>query len=346
MFGDASKKRPGTTEPMKSLKIVVSVVILAVLGWRMDWPAVAGAFAQLDFRLWLAALAVYALAQLLSSIRWQMLSRPLGFDRPLSHFLGWYYIGMFFNLMLPTSVGGDVIRACYLDSGKGRRLTALVSVFSERCSGLVVLLSLACAAVLVVPLPLPVWVPVSVWGTMAAIIVGTAGLIGYLQVAPEKQRGQPGRLDVVRSSLAALRCSLLRQPGLLITTTLLSLGVQTANVIIVWLVGLAIAAPVPASYWWIVVPMVALMQVVLPSLNGHGVREGGLILFLAEVGVAESTALTLGFLWFAVMATSSLFGGLVYLFGRFPRPEVGAEHDQPVRDCADQGRARKPAAAA
>src|SRR5262249_3524405 len=155
-----------------------------------------------------------------------------------------------------------------------------------------------------------------------------------------------------------LQSAMRDQPSLVFTTTLLSVGVQAANVVLVWLVGKAIAAPVPPAYYWIVVPMVSLLQVVLPSLNGHGVREGGLILFLAPVGVPAGTALTLSFLWFAVMATASLCGGAVYLFGRFPRLGVSADHDQDrdnepddkhaksVGDYSDQGRVREPAAAA
>lgn len=336
---------------MKKLKIAVSLALLGWLAWRTDWHQVRDTFAQLRLNLWLAALGVYGVAQLCSSFRWQLLSRPLGFQQPWSHFLGYYFIGMFFNLMLPTSVGGDVVRACYLDERSGRKLAAFVSVFVDRCSGLLVLLSLACAAVLFCPLALPPWVAWSVWAALGSFVAGSVALWAYciLQSAgsriQEPESAAPAHLEVLKSAISNLHSAIFRQPSLLISTTLLSVGVQAANVVLVWLVGLAIGVPVPPSYWWIVVPMVSLMQVVLPSLNGHGVREGGLILFLAEVGVGQSTAVTLGFLWFSVMATAALGGGPVYLFGRFARPEVQAD-DESLSDYSDQGRARQPAAAA
>jgi uncharacterized membrane protein YbhN (UPF0104 family) len=336
---------------MKKFKIVVSVALLAWLAWRTDWHQVRETFGQLRLSLWLAALGVYGIAQLCSSLRWQLLARPLGFEQPLGHFLGYYFIGMFFNLMLPTSVGGDVVRACYLDEGSGRKLAAFVSVFVDRCSGLLVLLALAAGAVLFCPLALPAWVAWSVWLTLAVLLAAGGGVWWYC-LTQNREGGAdiagstvPGRFQVLQSAIRSLQAALHSNPGLLLTTTLLSVGVQAANVVLVWLVGLAIAAPVPASYWWIVVPMVSLMQVVLPSLNGHGVREGGLILFLNEVGVSPSMALSLGFLWFSVSATAALAGGLVYLFGRFGRPEVQAD-DEPVGDYSDQGRASEPAAAA
>ncbi|MBL8794980.1 MAG: flippase-like domain-containing protein [Planctomycetia bacterium] len=334
---------------MKRLKILVSVGLLGVLAWRTDWTQVAHAFAHLRLELWAAAVGAYLAAQLCSVVRWQQLSRPLGFHQPLRVFLGYYCIGMFFNLLLPTSVGGDVVRAWYLDDGSGRRLPAFVSVFVERCSGLLVLLLLACAAVLFSPQSLPAWVAWSVWTTAGLLLLG--GLVVWFRcgapdsVEAEDGTSSPGKLAVLRSAISTLRTALVEQPGLLVTTTLLSVGVQAANVVLVWLVGLAIGAPVPASYYWVAVPMVSLLMVVLPSLNGHGVREGGLVLFLAEVGVPAGTALTLAFLWFSVMAAVSLAGGLVYLFGRFPRPEVRADHES-LSHHSYQGRARQPATAA
>src|SRR5262245_59913611 len=161
---------------MKILKIAVSLLLFAWLAWRTDWHQVRETFSQLRLSLWLAALGVYGIAQMCSRVRWQLLSRPLGFEQPWSHFLGYYFIGMFFNLMLPTSVGGDVVRACYLDEGSGRKLAAFVSVFVERCSGLLVLLSLACAAVLFCPLTLPAWVPLSVWGALGSLAIGAVAL--------------------------------------------------------------------------------------------------------------------------------------------------------------------------
>ena len=70
-----------------------------------------------------------------------------------------------------------------------------------------------------------------------------------------------------------------------------------------------------------------------------------MVLFLAPLGVAEGTALSLAFLWFAVFSAVSLLGGGLYLFGRFPRPQVETEHDIVACD-PDQGRARQLEAAA
>src|SRR5439155_7415572 len=107
--------------------------------------------------------------------------------------------------------------------------------------------------------------------------------------------------DRISHPRAALR--LFCQPRILMPTLLLSLCVQAANVLIVWLIGQAIHVPVPSAYYWVMVPMVTLLTLLPISINGMGVREEATALFLTPLGIAESAAVTLSVLWFAVSAS-------------------------------------------
>jgi uncharacterized membrane protein YbhN (UPF0104 family) len=370
----------------KKVRLACSVLLLALLAWRTNWHQVAESFAHLNWGLWLLAVLVYVGCQTVSSVRWQALARPLGFDQPLRRFVAFYYIGMFFNLVLPTSVGGDVVRAWYLadaprshkrpacgpgdglTSGPlvatGSRLDAFLSVFVERLSGLLVLLAIACTAAALCPLSLPVWVPWTVWGLTAVGLVSLPVLIGLARLpCPwQRLRGPHARLVRFSEQLLAAARLYLRHPRLVIGTTLLSGLVQAGNVILVYLIGLALGAPVPASYYWIVAPLVALLTLLPISLNGMGIREGAMVVLLRPVGVGSGTAVSLAFLWFAAGTVVSLGGVGFYLLGGYPRPaaEAGPSADAatpedpckeqrthgPVRGDSDQGRMRQPPAAA
>ena len=72
------------------------------------------------------------------------------------------------------------------------------------------------------------------------------------------------------------------------------------------MLGTGLHAPIPTAYYWIFVPMVSLLTLLPVSVNGMGVREGGVVLFLAPLGVPQATALTLAFLWFLVYAAGGL----------------------------------------
>ncbi len=114
-----------------------------------------------------------------------------------------------------------------------------------------------------------------------------------------------------------LLCELTRAPKTLIEATFLSILVQTCGVLILWLLGTGLGLDVPLAYYCVLVPMVSLLMLLPISLNGMGVREGGTVLLLLPLGVAESAALTLAFLWFITGVAVSLLGGVVYLGGAF-----------------------------
>src|SRR5215831_5784715 len=150
--GGERTARPGTGGAMKkNARLFGSAALLAMLAWRVDLALVARTLAGVRWSCWLAAVLCYAVAQGLSSVRWQALALPLGFRWPLREYISLYFIGTFFNLLLPTSVGGDVARAWYLDAGTGKRWPAFLSVLADRLVGLFVLLVLAFVTALVVP---------------------------------------------------------------------------------------------------------------------------------------------------------------------------------------------------
>jgi len=332
----------------KYLRLIVSSALLAWLASRTDWTHVGLAFRHLRLELWFTAVGLFLLAQVASALRWRLLARPLGFHGPLRDFINFYFVGMFFNLLLPTSVGGDVVRAWYLDGGSGRRLAAFLSVFVDRFSGLLVLMGLACVADLLCPIALPFWVGASVWATAACAVVGLVSLpmaLRCLEGGAQEPTLGASRLRALTRSFSNAHTLLIGRPRLLLAATFLSLLVQGINVVLLWLVGRAIGAPVPASYYGIVAPMVTLLTLLPVSLNGMGVREGGMVLFLAPLGIPSSTALSLALLWFSVFVAASLFGAGIYLFGNLSRPGEQA-HDPSIGRDSDQGRTRQPKAAA
>jgi hypothetical protein len=132
----------------------------------------------------------------------------------------------------------------------------------------------------------------------------------------------------------------LRQPGLLLSSMVFSVGVQAGVVVVVWLAGRSMDAHVPGAYYWIVVPMVSLLTMMPVSVNGVGLREWGMVLFLTPLGVTEGAAMSLSFLWFSVVTASSLLGGLVYVAGCFPRPQGQGRHATVSRH-PGQGRVRQ-----
>lgn len=342
----------------KRLRLAVSLLLLGVLAWRMDWGQVRAGFASLRLDLWLLAVAVYAATQAVSAARWQLLARPLGFHEPFRRYLRYYYVGMFFNLVLPTSVGGDVVRGWCLDGKSGRRAGAFISVIADRVSGVVVLLLLALVALPFRPPELPAWLTWTVGGMAGGTLLALAILFFFGRMAGTRHSAFSSQHPVLgtvsrwsfrsrnlQSAIHDLQSAIFPSPRVFVLSTALSVVVQLANVLVVWLIGQALHLAVPDSYYLILVPTVTLLTLLPISLNGMGVREGATALMLTPLGVEAGTAVTLAFLWFAVFLLPSIGGALPYLWGNVPRFEEKPD-DQSFGGDPDQGRTGQPRPAA
>jgi uncharacterized membrane protein YbhN (UPF0104 family) len=350
------------------LRTVGCLALVAVIAWRLDWHRFRDAFARLDPLPWSFAVGLYVAAQVVSGERWRLLARPLGFGGSTVRYVAYYFVGMFFNLALPSSVGGDVARSLYLAGQEGRakgprRLEAFLTVLAERLSGVLMLAALACAAAPFCPVPLPdrVWVGVAVVG--AGALVGV-GLFLLLPIADSLVNPQSAIRNAqsagcgLRARLTAVAVVYRRRPWLLAGTALLSLAVQALNVAVVAACGAALGLSVPPLYYAVIVPLVTLLTLLPVSINGMGLRELGYTLFLVPLGVEPAEAVGLGLLAFAATALPALGGAFVMTFGlqkrdaalfrgeQELRPLFEVADDEPVGGDPDQGRARQPPTAA
>ena len=108
------------------------------------------------------------------------------------------------------------------------------------------------------------------------------------------------------------------RPSLIMRAVGWSLLVQAGGSLVVALIARALGVALPLSVWFAVVPLVALTMVVPVSINGVGVREGGLAFLLKPVGVSTDAAVAIGLLWFLATIVTGLIGGLLFLLDRRP----------------------------
>jgi uncharacterized membrane protein YbhN (UPF0104 family) len=305
----------------KFIRIGVSVLLLSWIAYRTDWGEVGGKFASLRIEMWFAAVGVYALSQLACARRWQLFARELQFEHSLPQYCAYYLIGLFFSLLLPTSVGGDVMRVWYLNGDSGRKWAAIATVFLERLNGLLILIAVACLGVVISPVALPWWMSASVWSIAGAALLALAA-------TPLLQQWQ--RLPVARREQLKLFQELMRSPKVFVESTSLSILVQIAGVLILWCLGEALGMNVPIAYYCVLGPLVSLLMLLPISVNGMGVREGATVMLLASVGVDAASALSLAFLWFLVGVAVSALGCVVYLCGTGVKVEPrGSEYLTP-----------------
>jgi len=310
------------------LRAAATLALMAVVLRGIEWPKLLLLLEQCDWRWWFVGFVVSILVQMLAAVRWAALARPIGFPYPVTTFVWRFFEGTFFNLCLPSSIGGDVVKAYRLADSTPGRLLAGCTVVADRLTGLAALGVLAGTAMIAREWSLDV----------ASIVAVAAGLLGIALLAFWLGVGSIDRLLTLIPERHAARHFLSQllpyamRPSLMIRAVGWSLLVQVGGSLAVAFVARGLGVVQPLSVWFAVVPLVALAMVVPLSINGVGVREGGLVLLLGPVGVSKDAAVAIGLLWFLATILTGLIGGVLFLLEPKSAPPVaaGIEPTQPA----------------
>jgi glycosyltransferase 2 family protein len=287
------------------VRILVSIGIVVYILVDVDTGDLVRRLAEIRIGLVAGALALYLVGQGLSAWKWHLLGRSVGFSQPLGEYVRFYFIGMFFNLFGPSTIGGDVVRALYLGGGR-RPALAVNSVLFDRVSGLATLMALGAVALAAFPgYDFP-------WPLTASIVGGGALLVLGWWMCPRLVRFLP-ETSRVRRQVENDLAPFWRDQALLLRVSIVSLVFHLTQVVVQYVLVLAAGAHVPFSYCLIFHPVISLMTALPVSVGGFGVREGGYLYFLTRIDVDDSIAVTVGLLWFAVTVLSGLVGAALFI---------------------------------
>ena len=274
---------------------------------------------------------LYSIGQMISAFKWYLLLKPIRLVTSYGHAVAFYFIGMFFNIFLPTIVGGDAVKAILLSRETGATGRATMSVFMERNVGLLALLTIATIAAWYAPpvrlfgLSLPVLVLLLLMGYLAANLV-LASPRAYTAVDAIVALTPLGAMRHRASSLYEGLVPYRNHIGVLAIAAGLSFLFQLIVIGVVFLNALALGQSFSISALAVFVPLISLAGMVPVTVNGLGVREALYVLLFGQLGTSRDLSVSLALLYLAVTFMASLPGGIVYalLRGRGERRGRGA----------------------
>lgn len=306
------------------LKVGVSALALALVAYEVDWVEMRRVLATAAPSELVVVFLLYLAGQALTALRWRMIALRIGFSQSLAEFTRYYYIGMFFNLFGPATLGGDVVRSLYLGAAAKRRAAALNTVVFDRVSGLATLVMVAvCALALFGRFGLP-------WPVVATTAAAGVALTAGWWIVPVAAR----RMLSPRSRLVRLIDEELgpfwKDRGLIAATAWVSVGFHVLQIGSLILLGNSISMQADWRYYFVFHPLVTVLSAAPVSLAGLGIRELGYVWFLELQGVPRDTAFAFGLLWFGVLTAASLVGGLVYLRSGQAIPPLRSARTKPA----------------
>ena len=298
------------------LRLGVSASLIAWMLGRAELSRVGDVLRAADAMLIAVAFASYFVGYMVSVARWRVLLAAQGI-RPRFSYLYWsFMIGVFFNQLLPTTIGGDVARYQY--TAAGGRGAALSAVLLDRVFGTVSLMLFVDRGAGV-----GAWKRDVAAGT-AETCCGAAGRRGAdtwvrfpatgaassllrrgVLLLP---RGARGPFEKLLGAFAAFR----GRHDVAFAALGWSLVLQCVVVGHYYLAGLALGIDVPLGAYVLVVPLATVVMALPISINGIGVREGILGYLLGLYGVDPSTSLVFAWVLYAMLLGQGLLGGVVF----------------------------------
>ncbi|MGQ0600683.1 MAG: lysylphosphatidylglycerol synthase transmembrane domain-containing protein [Anaerolineales bacterium] len=298
------------------LRLAVSVGLLAWLIASADLRELWSALQSFNVAVYALVVPVSTFGMLLRAWRWHVVLHAAGARISFKRAVYLCYIGAFFNTILPSGIGGDVVRVLEVGPGVTKQ-QATGTVLIDRLAGFVVLFLFALLALPASARYLP---PATVWlialmglGVLAAAVVLVEGkfmraiiarlpLPRALSLAGDTWLGQT--YDVIA------RCGLRALGQASLIAVLFNL---VAVLFTSWLVAQSLNLAVPLWALAAFIPVMTASLLLPISISGFGVREGVAVALFTQIGLTAPQAVLLSLGWYAQDMMDGLIGGVIYL---------------------------------
>jgi uncharacterized protein (TIRG00374 family) len=321
-----------------ALRIVVSIALLGYLFFvtipAEDLMKILTLFLGSDlFYLFIALLCVLG-DRVLSSWKWLLLLRIREPKTPLMPVLEIFFISTFLGYFMPSSIGGDALRAYSLSRLNRDLAGSASSVVIDRAYGIFGLLAIS--AVVLVPAvgsfvtitdAAVIWMA-TIAGLAGVVLISSRTVYRWFSRIAGLQRGgairsRVGRLVDASTEYAGRKIVLFRVFGY-------SMVVQVLRVVLGIFCGLALGLQVDPMVYFIAMPIVVVVTLLPISIAGFGVREAAFIYFFTRAGVPAYACLSLSLLYFAMGIVVLIPGAFIfalYGMGRKKTADRAAESD-------------------
>ena len=303
---------------ISAIKAAVSIGLLAVLLSRVD-VARLWTVARQASPAWLAtALLLYFAMVLASAVRWGVLLRAQHVRLSYSFLTQSFLVATFFNNLLPSNIGGDVVRITDTAKAAGSKTLATTVVLIDRGIGLLGLaLMAATGASLMQRMAVGPVGPAILWaGFGLGAMIATPALLMPETVTRLLQPLRVFHQEWVDARIEKLTYALTRFKE---TPAALAGCFAGAVVVQAILVGFYVAIarsmhiPIGFAELAVIVPVSFIVQMIPLSVNGFGIREATFGFYFTRLGLPLESALLVSFVGAALIMLFSLSGGVAYL---------------------------------
>ncbi len=303
------------------IRIFISLGFLFLLAYRNrgNFDTLLDSLKSLDIRFLIIALIVYSAGISFLVFRWGILLKAHGYHIFRPFLLQASFIGWFFNMLLPSSIGGDFYRVYDLHRNKkvpmnenisavvmDRRIGAISGIilltitfffgmfnYIGRNSVIIIFSALGGVIIFLAILFFPRFFRINIFLRKFRI---------FSKIRP--------KLKEIHDRLISYRYKI----KYLVAALFFSLLLQTFFITSYYFVSLSLGLQMKYQMLVFTQPFTSLASGVPIAIGGMGVRENVLAFAIESFGVGRADATLFSFIILSIILFNALVGGLIYLF--------------------------------
>ncbi|MCW5198212.1 flippase-like domain-containing protein [Desulfobulbus sp. F3] len=302
-------------------KMLFSGTLMFLLYRKIPVGELTALLASLDLRFLPLIIVLLFFNTAASAWKWRLFLLADGVNIPLSTLTVTYMIGSFYNLFLPSNIGGDSYRIYDIAKKSSSGVRSAASVFADRFSGFLALVTLSLLSSVLVARQFdniffflgPLLIFLLLLAVLTALVKEKPV---RLFLAATRLNRFPLLVSLTEKFFLSVQCYGADR-RLLLEVMAISFSFQLSVITVIWLLALSLHAQVPFFYFSAFVPLITLLEAVPISIFGLGLRDAGYVFFFGWTGMTELQTRSLALLFFALAVSYSLIGGLCYLWKIF-----------------------------
>jgi len=302
--------------PVLWAKIGVAVATCFLLVWWVNWNELANTLKAADGYWLCAVFLIMHVDRIFMALKWMLLLRGSLVSISTGAVLKSYYVGGFWGLFLPASLGADAVRATWLIKEGEDGPIIVSSIVIERLLGSLALALVGVGSIVL----LTVYGDVGV-ATLSGIVFGflfvsTVAITALFSRSTHRilQRLMaPLPLQGVRRKIDEMKVAILRfreKPDRLIRFLMLSIFEQVFPIISTFLLAKAFSIDLPLVWAIIGVPIILAVSRMPISVNNIGVKEGAYALMFSFAGISLSDSVMMSMADRVLLLLAGLPGAL------------------------------------
>lgn len=302
-----------------AFRAVVTLLLFAFLLKSVSWSTLVATLISVHHTFLLLGLTAGVVCIVSSAYCWRSLILAERIQTDLARLINLYLVGIAFSHFLPTSMGGDAVKAFYTGRDSTNIPGATSAVLMSRITSFLGMLLIALPALLIMraefTLDVIIWflllsllLVAAIGGALFAAIVLPVASARFLKEAWTKHR-----IFVMIIKIGnALKASM-RRPRALCAAIIYGMLFWIASFLNYYGYGAALGLHIPLSFYVIAVPFVSIVASLPVSINGFGVRESAFVFLLSTIHVPAAASLLVVLLVDAQVLFFGLIGGCIFL---------------------------------